>query len=297
MILFNKKETSKKEIKEIVVDKKLKKELAFLVFKAKGRSDIEQFAKNMKLFDHTPIENLLKGNYSVLPDRKLLRRISDYSEGRINYKLLYDCCGYSESDPEEDRSWMKWTPKRGEVYIFDLGFKEDHIQGGNQRPGIIIQNNKGNQHSPNLVIIPTSKVCKFNPQLHVLLEKTLGFRETSYALVEQISVISKRRGFFNGGIPFKITTLPDQKMKLIQHALEFELGFEPLYFDEEHAFKLIESIKHLENNIINKKANNLKDILQQKFNELINYCNKYKKDYKYVIQEYNRINNYTYQVI
>ena len=270
MILFNKKETSKKEIKEIVVDKKLKKELAFLVFKAKGRSDIEQFAKNMKLFDHTPIENLLKGNYSVLPDRVLLRKISDYSEGRISYKLLYDLCGYSEYDPEEDRSWAKWVPRWAEVYMCDLGVGEDSLQGG-KRNVLIIQNNKGNQYSPNVSILPISSKCKFNPFMHILLGKELGFEMDSYALSEMPLTISKRRFFYNK-IPYKITKLPDFKMKEIQVGLEKQFGFLPLYFDVEHAFELVKHIKNLENNIKIKKSHNLVDIMEGKLKELIEYC-------------------------
>jgi len=295
MILFNRKETSKKETKEIVVDKKLKKELAFLVFKAKGRLDIEQFAKNMKLFDHVPIENLLKGNYSVLPDRGLLRKISDYSEGRISYKLLYDLCGYSEYDPEEDRSWAKWVPRWAEVYMCDLGVGEDSLQGG-KRNVLIIQNNKGNQYSPNVSILPISSKCKFNPFMHILLEKELGFEMDSYALSEMPLTISKRRFFYNK-IPYKITKLPDFKMKEIQVGLEKQFGFLPLYFDVEHAFELVKHIKNLENNIKIKKSHNLVDIMEGKLKELIEYCSKYKKNHQHYLQEYDRINNYAVQAI
>ena len=295
MILFNRKETSKKETKEIVVDKKLKKELAFLVFKAKGRLDIEQFAKNMKLFDHVPIENLLKGNYSVLPDRGLLRKISDYSEGRISYKLLYDLCGYSEYDPEEDRSWAKWVPRWAEVYMCDLGVGEDSLQGG-KRNVLIIQNNKGNQYSPNVSILPISSKCKFNPFMHILLEKELGFEMDSYALSEMPLTISKRRFFYNK-IPYKITKLPDFKMKEIQVGLEKQFGFLPLYFDVEHAFELVRHIKNLENNIKIKKSHNLVDIMEGKLKELIEYCSKYKKNHQHYLQEYDRINNYAVQAI
>jgi len=292
MILFSKKETSKKEI---AVDKKLKKELAFLVFKAKGRLDIEQFAKNMKLFDHVPIENLLKGNYSVLPDRGLLRKISDYSEGRISYKLLYDLCGYSEYDPEEDRSWAKWVPRWAEVYMCDLGVGEDSLQGG-KRNVLIIQNNKGNQYSPNVSILPISSKCKFNPFMHILLEKELGFEMDSYALSEMPLTISKRRFFYNK-IPYKITKLPDFKMKEIQVGLEKQFGFLPLYFDVEHAFELVKHIKNLENNIKIKKSHNLVDIMEGKLKELIEYCSKYKKNHQHYLQEYDRINSYAVQAI
>jgi len=290
MILFKKKEN-----KDNVISETLKKEMKYIIFKAKGRRDTTQFARDMKMFDPSPIENLLKGNYSELPDRRLLRKIADNSNGMINFKMLYDLCGYSESDPEEDRSWAKWVPRWAEVYMCDLGVGEDSIQGG-KRNVLIIQNNKGNQYSPNVSILPISSRCKFNPNMHILLGKELNFERDSYCLTEMPLTVSKRRFFYNK-IPYKITKLPDFKMKEIQVGLEKQFGFLPLYFDVEHAFELVKHIKNLENNIKIKKSHNLVDIMEGKLKELIEYCSKYKKNHQHYLQEYDRINSYAVQAI
>ena len=68
-------------------------------------------------------------------------------------------------------------------------------------------------------------------------------------------------------------------------------------FDEDEAFRLIGHIKNLEHNIKVKKSHNLKELLEEKFNELIEYCSKYHKNYKYILQEYDRINSYAYEAI
>jgi len=288
MLLFNKKKS--------VINEKTIKELSYMVHKAKGHRSVEQFVKDMKLLNKEPIVVLLKGNYNELPDRQLLKRIASHSFGRVTSKILYDICNYSESDPEEDRSWANFIPKRGSLYMVDLGMYGEGSEQQGERPFVVISNNKGNTHGSIVTGCPLTTKFK-NPLLHVPVGMEYNVRQQSWIMCEHIKSIDKRRFFYSGGIPFKIAMLPESLMLQVQYSLEKELGFEPLYFNEEHAFKLIEHIRSLEQNIKLKKAHNLKDILQQKFNELINYCDKYKKDYKYVIQEFNRINNYAYKVV
>ena len=293
MILFNKKKIST----GIDINmERIKKELAYATKVAVGYNrTISQFIKVMNMVDEKPIISIINQKYNELPNRNLLRKIASNSEGRITYQHLYNIVGYSESDPEEDRSWAKWVPRWAEVYMCDLGVGEDSLQGG-KRNVLIIQNNKGNQHSPNLSILPISSKCKFNPFMHILLEKELGFEMDSYALSEMPLTISKRRFFYNK-IPYKITKLPDFKMKEIQVGLEKQFGFLPLYFDVEHAFELVRHIKNLENNIKIKKSHNLVDIMEGKLKELIEYCSKYKKNHQHYLQEYDRINSYAVQAI
>lgn len=80
-------------------------------------------------------------------------------------------------------------------------------------------------------------------------------------------------------------------MKEIQTALEFELGFEPLMFNERQAYKMIEHIKALKNNIKIKKSVDLVDIFNDKADEFIAYCNKHSKDHNQVIKNYNGVKN------
>jgi len=295
MILFNKKKTTIPVTVDINMER-IKKELAYATKVAVGYNrTISQFIKVMNMVDEKPIVNIINQKYNELPDRDLLRKIASCSENRITYQHLYNIVGYSEYDPEEDRSWAKWVPRWAEVYMCDLGVGEDSIQGG-KRNVLIIQNNKGNLHSPNVSILPISSKCKFNPNMHILLGKEFNFERDSYCLTEMPLTVSKRRFFYNK-IPYKITKLPDFKMKEIQVGLEKQYGFLPLYFDEEHAFDLIKHIKLLENNIKIKKSYNLVDIMEGKLNDLKEYCLKYHKNYKILLQEYDRINNYSYNAI
>jgi len=295
MILFNKKKTTIPVTVDINMER-IKKELAYATKVAVGYNrTISQFIKVMNMVDEKPIVNIINQKYNELPNRDLLRKIASCSENRITYQHLYNIVGYSEYDPEEDRSWAKWVPRWAEVYMCDLGVGEDSIQGG-KRNVLIIQNNKGNLHSPNVSILPISSRCKFNPNMHILLGKEFNFEKDSYCLTEMPLTVSKRRFFYNK-IPYKITKLPDFKMKEIQVGLEKQFGFLPLYFDEEHAFDLIKHIKLLENNIKIKKSHNLIDILNQKMDDLKEYCLKYHKNHKILLQEYDRINNYGYNAV
>jgi len=290
MILFKKKEN-----KDSAISEALKKEMKYIIFKAKGRRDVTQFAKDMKIFDPTIIENLLKGNYDELPDRRLLRKIADNSNGMINFRILYDLCGYSEFDPEEDRSWRSWTPKKGDIIFGDLGMTEDSIQGG-KRPILILGNDLGLKYSDIVFGVPISSKKKGNNKMHVYISKEYKLEKNSYILCEQTRVLSKRRFFF-GGTPWKICSLDEQILQEVYSILEFQLGIKPLMFNEEHVFELIFNIKSLEQNIKTKKANNLVNLFNEKLNELITYCNKHSKDYKHFLNEYDRINNYGYNAV
>jgi len=290
MILFKKKEN-----KDSAISEALKKEMKYIIFKAKGRRDVTQFAKDMKIFDPTIIENLLKGNYDESPDRRLLRKIADNSNGMINFRILYDLCGYSEFDPEEDRSWRSWTPKKGDIIFGDLGMTEDSIQGG-KRPILILGNDLGLKYSDIVFGVPISSKKKGNNKMHVYISKEYKLEKNSYILCEQTRVLSKRRFFF-GGTPWKICSLDEQILQEVYSILEFQLGIKPLMFNEEHVFELIFNIKSLEQNIKTKKANNLVNLFNEKLNELITYCNKHSKDYKHFLNEYDRINNYGYNAV
>jgi len=264
---------------------KVKKELRYLIKVAVGYRSVTQFISTMPLVDAELIIKLSKGDYNEfnLPDRNLLRLIATNSEGRITHTLLYSLFNYSERDEEEDRSWTKIRVKRSQVYTVDFGYNMDSEQSG-KRPAIIIQNDKGNNFSTTTVVIPLSSKCKFSSKMHVLLEKELGLKQISYAFPEQIKVISLRRI-----IPYVITTLPESKMSLIENSLKLQLGIDPLMFDEGYAFTLAERIKILQRNITIKKSKDLISILNDKIQELANYCSKYSKDYSFVMKEYERL--------
>jgi len=284
MFLLGKKDKPK-------VDERLLKELAYSVLKAKGTDrDVTQFANAMRLTDPTPIVDILKRKIVELPDRKLLRRIADNSFGRITFRLLYDICGYHEFDKEEDCSYKNFIPKRSQIYTVDLGMYRCGCEQQGKRPFLVISNDKGNKYGNIIVGLPLTTKCK-NTMLHIPIGKEFGLAEKSYAMVEQIISIDKSRFCFNGGIPYKIATLPEFKMKEVQQKLEFELGFESLMFDEGKAFELIRHIKLLQN-MNNKKSSNFIEIINEKMGELIDYCGKHGKNLKIVMQEYDKINDY-----
>jgi len=288
MLFLGKKEKS-------MIDEKLLKTLAYTTHVAKGNRDVKLFCNAMRMSNHEPILDILKRNIKELPDRKLLQLISNNSEGRITKKHLYDICGYSESDPEEDQTWKNFNPERGSVYLGDLGYFNSGSEIGGTRPLLVIQNDKGNRFSTTTIIIPISSKCRFTSKIHVSLKKDLGFKMDCELQIEQVRNISTQRLFVNGGVPYKITTLPNYKMKEAENALKLGLGFEPLMFKEGKMFEMIEHLKVLQN--MDKRNPSIIEMINQKMGELIDYCSMHGKNLKMAMQEYDRINGYVNQAI
>lgn len=104
------------------------------------------------------------------------------------------------------------NPRIGEVYMMKFGGSE-HEQSG-LRPGIVFQNNIGNEKSPNIIAIPlTSSIKKLNMPSHVLIKASrYGLRKDSVALCEGPERLSKEK------IGFYITTLSADDMRRIARA-------------------------------------------------------------------------------
>lgn len=86
------------------------------------------------------------------------------------------------------------------------------------RPGIIIQNNIGNKHSPNIVAIPlTSSLKNLDQPTHVLLPaNSTGLRKDSIALCESLMSIPKE------SVGAYVLTIPKYFMGEIAKAFLFE---------------------------------------------------------------------------
>lgn len=102
--------------------------------------------------------------------------------------------------------------KRGDVYLVKLNENDSHIQKG-IRPCLIVQNNKGNTFSPNLLIVPlTSKIKRVDLPVHVITGKN------QMALCEFVLTIPKEQ------IMCYIKTLDAKTMKVVNKALSISIG-------------------------------------------------------------------------
>ena len=111
----------------------------------------------------------------------------------------------------------KMCPKIGEVYQIKFdGYGS--VQKG-WRPGVIIQNDIGNQHSPNIIAIPlTSKVKCISQPTHVYIPaRETGLKVDSVALCENPETLSKE---MIGGF---ITKIPSQYMSRIARSFLFSM--------------------------------------------------------------------------
>ena len=80
------------------------------------------------------------------------------------------------------------TPKRLDIYMADLPRRGGSIQCG-YRPVIVIQNDRGNESSSTVIIIPlTSKFKRWLPT-HAIIGTHTGIEKESIALCEQIQTI------------------------------------------------------------------------------------------------------------
>lgn len=100
----------------------------------------------------------------------------------------------------------------GEVYLMKFE-GTGHEQNG-WRPGIIFQNNKGNEHSPNVIALPlTTEIKKKSQPTHVVVSADdSGLKYDSMVLCENPEKMSKER------IGKYITKLSDKYMKLVAQA-------------------------------------------------------------------------------
>lgn len=123
---------------------------------------------------------------------------------------------------QEATQWQKWHPKRGEVYLMDLGTNLGSEQNG-IRPVIVVSNNIGNKYSNVVQIVPLTSSKKTQIPTHVTLTEKDGLKKESVACVEQVRCVSKQRGFIND-YPIKICQLSPFKMAEIDEALKINFG-------------------------------------------------------------------------
>lgn len=100
-------------------------------------------------------------------------------------------------------------PQIGDIYLMRFSGNGNEQKGW--RPGLVFQNNLGNQHSPNIIALPlTSSIKKSNQPTHVILPADeTGLIKDSMVLCENPERMSKER------LGNYLTTIPKEYMSQI----------------------------------------------------------------------------------
>lgn len=116
--------------------------------------------------------------------------------------------------------------KRGDIYYVDFGQNIESNKQYGIRPAVIVSNNRANEHSPVITVVPlTSRIYKkrFLPT-HVLIPKCCGLDRSSLALAEQVEAIDKKN------LKEKRGHISDTAiMEQINQALQIQLGVDERY--------------------------------------------------------------------
>ena len=112
--------------------------------------------------------------------------------------------------------------KRGQIWYANLEGSQGSEQGG-YRPVLIVQNDKGNLHSPTTIVaIITSKQTKAKLPTHIWLSVTCGLKVNSMVELEQLRTIDKSR------LKGYIGQIQKGEQKLIDQALAISVGLESI---------------------------------------------------------------------
>ena len=108
--------------------------------------------------------------------------------------------------------------KRGDIYYADLRPVVGSEQGG-VRPVLIVQNDKGNRHSPTVICAAiTSRQNKAKLPTHIELRaEQYQMEKNSVILLEQLRTIDKMR------LKDRVCHLDDKMMNQVNHALAISL--------------------------------------------------------------------------
>lgn len=107
---------------------------------------------------------------------------------------------------------IRHNPSIGEVYLVNFAGSDNEQQG--LRPCVIFQNAVGNEHSPNVVVLPiTSSIKHTHQPTHVVLPaKETGLVYDSMVLCENPKTLSKNK------LGRYLTTIPGKYLKRIAEA-------------------------------------------------------------------------------
>ena len=114
-------------------------------------------------------------------------------------------------------------PRRGDIYLADLGPVVGSEQGG-RRPVLVIQNDVSNQYSSVVIVaaITSAPTRKKYPVDVVITSGASGLREASRVLLNQIKTIDKQR------LGRYIGRLDDTQMAQVDQAIMISLSLVPV---------------------------------------------------------------------
>jgi len=108
--------------------------------------------------------------------------------------------------------------KRGDIYMIEYGDGEGSEQQG-YRPGMIIQNDVGNEYSPTVIVAAiTDGEDKRLLPTHFPIGIKEGLRKPSVVMFEQVRTISKSR------LDERVGTLTPELLKQMERPLMISLG-------------------------------------------------------------------------
>jgi len=175
--------------------------------------------------------------------------------------------------------------ERGHIYMCNLGETVGSEQGGT-RPVLVIKNQKGIDNGSVVTIVPiTSKINKGKKlPTHISVGTESGLLVDSELQVEQTTTKDKERFLFcnkynNNYEVRKLGEVSDYILNRVETALSKDTGFIELYFNEKHAYHILDMLTSA------MKAN-LDEIKNHFIHEFKNYCEQYNKDYKTVLSYY-----------
>ncbi|MDR1565108.1 MAG: type II toxin-antitoxin system PemK/MazF family toxin [Oscillospiraceae bacterium] len=115
---------------------------------------------------------------------------------------------------------MELEVRRGEMYFADLSPNAVGCEQSGFRPVLILQNDRGNRHSPTTVIAAITSKPKKRLPTHYMLPALRGLSIPSVVLCEQIRTIDKCR------LQTYIGTLDEITMTKIARCLSVSVGIE-----------------------------------------------------------------------
>lgn len=116
--------------------------------------------------------------------------------------------------------------KRGDIYFVDFGQNIESNKQCGIRPAVIVSNNRANEHSPVITVVPLTgrTYKKRHLPTHVFIPKSCGLDRNSLALAEQVETIDKKNLREKRG-----HIMDSSIMEKINQALQIQLGVDDRY--------------------------------------------------------------------